>query len=67
MSDFWKKPRKTAKERIEDRVDDVKDRARKDDSGDPIVYMSNRSHRRYGSGQPRSRLFGEKMKIPKPR
>lgn len=53
--------------RITEIVEDIAHRAHKGPDGKPILFYGSRVHRRGGLGQPRDRIFAEKMAIPKTR
>lgn len=68
MSEGWqRKPQLPRSERVQAAIDAVKAAITgpgKDPDKSVGPFYSNRAMRRGGSGAPRSRIFGETMKIP---
>lgn len=66
--DEWKKPRIPVSERIKEKVERAKEAITgpgDGPAGSVGPFYSSRGLRRGGGGQPRSRIFSEKMKVPK--
>ncbi len=66
----WRKPRIPTSERIEEIIEATKAAITSPGTGPEGSvgpFYSSRSLRRGGSGQPRSRIFSEAMKIPRKR